>query len=57
MSKQSKLIKDIPNFKPTKFDGTRLDKKEEYLIKFSSIKMRNKAYSLLKKEGFKCQKD
>ena len=55
--KQSQLIENIPNFKPIDFDGTRLDKKREYCIKFSSKKKRNEAYSLLKKEGFECQKN
>ena len=54
---QTQLNSEIPNFRPVEFDGTRLDKKKEHLIIFDTRRGRDKAYSLLKKEGFKCQKN
>ena len=56
-SKQLQFKHEIPNFNPVEFDGTRLDLQEEHKIIFSSKRIRDKAYKLLKKEGFNCQKD
>jgi hypothetical protein len=56
-TRQSQLISDIPNFRPVEFDGTRLDKKNKHCIIFKTYRDRNKAYSLLKKEGFDCKKN
>lgn len=55
-TEQMKLVSTIPNFRPVEFDGTRLDIAKEHSIVFDSSRERDKAYSLLRKEGIKCQK-